>query len=149
MKMNQIIMLDLKLIRASLLNSCPFQVTITCNSTAKYRSHDGTCNNLQNPLLGSINTLYTRILSPTYGDGTNWPRNLSLVTGKALPNPRTISLSLSVPTSDQKLVKNGLTKSIVDQIVQLVAFHNKHVLNKQDHQLHFLHLIVQHRIENN
>ena len=100
----------LKVKRASLLNSCPFQVTITCNSTAKYRSHDGTCNNLQNPLLGSINTPYTRILSPAYGDGTNSPRNVSLVTGKALPNPRTISLSLSVPTSGQKLVKNGLSQ---------------------------------------
>jgi peroxidase len=88
--------------------TCPFQVAITCNSTAKYRTYDGTCNNLNNPILGSINTPYIRILSPAYGDGTDSPRNVSTVTGKALPNPRTISLSLSAPRSNQILVKNGL-----------------------------------------
>jgi peroxidase len=94
----------------STLSSCPFQVNITCDSTAKYRSYDGTCNNLNNPILGSINTPYVRVLPPAYGDGTNSPRNVSTVTGEALPNPRSISLTISVPSQVQHLVNNGLSQ---------------------------------------
>ncbi len=96
--------------RLTLAATCSFQININCNSTAKYRSYNGTCNNLQTPILGSINTPYTRVLPPAYGDGTNSPRSLSLVSGKLLSNPRTISLSLSVPTSGQILVNNGLSQ---------------------------------------
>jgi len=41
---------------------CPYQnQTITCNATANlYRSYDGTCNNLNTPLLGAVNTPYIR-----------------------------------------------------------------------------------------
>ena len=72
---------------------CPYQnVKITCNSTDKYRSYDGTCNNLVNPLIGAANVPYVRLLPPAYQDGVNSPRSLS-VSGQPLPNPRTISLS--------------------------------------------------------
>jgi hypothetical protein len=71
---------------------CPYQnVEITCNSTYKYRSYDGTCNNLVNPLIGAANVPYVRLLPPAYQDGVNSPRSLS-VTGQTLPNPRSISL---------------------------------------------------------
>ena len=40
-----------------------------CNSGAKYRTIDGTCNNLQNPLFGATNTPLQRILPPKYDDG--------------------------------------------------------------------------------
>ncbi|CAF0805350.1 unnamed protein product [Brachionus calyciflorus] len=36
---------------------CPF-VSLTCDSTSKYRSYNGTCNNLDNPLYGGSNTPY-------------------------------------------------------------------------------------------
>lgn len=35
----------------------------------RYRSYDGTCNNLRNPILGTPNTPYNRLLPPKYGDG--------------------------------------------------------------------------------
>lgn len=39
-----------------------------CQKT-RYRSYDGTCNNLRNPVLGTPNSPYTRLLGPKYGDG--------------------------------------------------------------------------------
>ncbi|XP_046396222.1 peroxidase-like isoform X2 [Ischnura elegans] len=40
----------------------------------KYRSADGTCNNLRNGEWGSANIALQRILPPKYGDGVNAPR---------------------------------------------------------------------------
>lgn len=37
--------------------------------TRKYRTLDGTCNNLENPRSGSINRAYGSILPPKYGNG--------------------------------------------------------------------------------
>lgn len=34
-----------------------------------YRSFDGSCNNLVNPVWGTPNTPYNRLLSPNYADG--------------------------------------------------------------------------------
>ena len=74
--------------------SCPFNtLNGTCNTAYKYQSFDGTCNNLQNPTYGSSNTPYTRFLTPSYADGVNSPRSLS-VSGSALPNPRLISTTI-------------------------------------------------------
>jgi len=71
---------------------CPYKnVKITCNSTYKYRSYDGTCNSLVNPLIGATNVPYVRLLPPAYQDSVNSPRSLS-VSGQPLPNPRSISL---------------------------------------------------------
>jgi peroxidase len=39
----------------------------------KYRTIDGTCNNLQNPLWGSSHTQFRRILKPIYENGFNTP----------------------------------------------------------------------------
>lgn len=36
---------------------------------SQYRSYDGSCNNLRNPVLGTPNTPYNRLLPPKYGDG--------------------------------------------------------------------------------
>ena len=48
---------------------CPFKnQKIVCNSSSIYRTYDGTCNNLVNPLIGAQNTPYIRLLSPAYGD---------------------------------------------------------------------------------
>ena len=89
---------------------CPYQnQKISCSSSTKYRSYDGTCNNLNNPFLGASNTPYTRLLSPAYRDGTNLPRTLGL-SGKSLPNPRSLSLAISLPSSVQRLAKNSLSQ---------------------------------------
>lgn len=39
-----------------------------CSDTP-YRSYDGSCNNLKNPVWGMPNTPYNRMLPPNYGDG--------------------------------------------------------------------------------
>ncbi|KAG4075838.1 hypothetical protein HA402_003664 [Bradysia odoriphaga] len=57
---------------------------------SRYRTLDGTCNNLRNPLLGAANTRYGRLISPKYGDGVSSP-SVSL-TGEELPAARLVSL---------------------------------------------------------
>ena len=81
------------MISATTTLSCPFSFNIICNSSYRYQSFDGTCNNLNNPAYGSANTPYTRFLTPVYADGVNSPRNSS-VSGASLPNPRNISTNL-------------------------------------------------------
>lgn len=56
----------------------------------RYRTLDGTCNNLDNPIWGVANGKYSRLLTAKYGDGVGSP-TLS-VTGQVLPNARTVSL---------------------------------------------------------
>ncbi|XP_023933907.2 peroxidase isoform X2 [Bicyclus anynana] len=56
---------------------------------SRYRSIDGTCNNLQRPTWGIPQTPYGRLVKFKYGDGiSSFPRAVS---GKELPNPREIS----------------------------------------------------------
>jgi hypothetical protein len=38
---------------------------------SKYRTYDGSCNNLDNPSLGVANTRYGRLLPKKYSDGTS------------------------------------------------------------------------------
>lgn len=45
------------------------QQTIPCDVTYMFRTFDGTCGNLTNPLLGSAGTAYTRMFPATYFDG--------------------------------------------------------------------------------
>lgn len=40
---------------------------------SKYRTFDGTCNNLQHPLWGSSYTAFRRLLKPVYENGFNLP----------------------------------------------------------------------------
>ena len=72
---------------------CPFPKEVECASRTKYRSFDGTCNNLHQPLYGSLETPHKRILNPIYDDGQGTPRTKA-VSGKTLPNPRLISTTI-------------------------------------------------------
>lgn len=59
--------------------NCPFnKIKVTCNPQSKYRTYDGTCNNLNRPLDGAANTPYSRFLPPAYGDKIDSPRTLGL-----------------------------------------------------------------------
>ncbi|KAJ8940330.1 hypothetical protein NQ318_014406 [Aromia moschata] len=59
---------------------------------SRYRSYDGSCNNLNNPVLGMPNTPYTRLLPPNYGDGISSPTLAR--SGNQLPGARTVSLAI-------------------------------------------------------
>jgi hypothetical protein len=77
---------------------CPFPAKIRCKPTSPYRSLEGTCNNLKNPLLGSIETPHKRFLTPAYDDGFGMPRVKS-VSGGNLPNPRLVSTKVNSDNS--------------------------------------------------
>lgn len=67
------------------------------NQCLKYRSYDGTCNNIQNPRKGSANTPLKRLLSATYENGFSTPRGWNtsrLYNGHLLPPPRKVSTQL-------------------------------------------------------
>jgi len=67
-----------------------------CSGDQKFRTMDGTCNSLTNPLRGSKNSPYLRLLPPAYGDGIFLPRGVSLPFSReqgyqsSLPSPRVI-----------------------------------------------------------
>ncbi|CAB1335023.1 unnamed protein product, partial [Coregonus sp. 'balchen'] len=62
----------------------------------KYRSHDGTCNNLQHPMWGASLTAFQRLLKSVYDNGFNLPRGASgrQQNGHALPLPRLVSTTM-------------------------------------------------------
>ncbi|XP_027629631.1 peroxidasin homolog isoform X1 [Tupaia chinensis] len=63
----------------------------------KYRTHDGTCNNLQHPAWGASLTAFERLLKPAYDNGLNTPRGVDprrLHHGHPLPAPRLVSTVL-------------------------------------------------------
>lgn len=59
----------LKLDGTPLGDKCMASHVTSCDSKMKYRSIDGSCNNIDNPSWGSAMTAYTRILFPQYFDG--------------------------------------------------------------------------------
>ncbi|XP_035725197.1 peroxidase-like [Vespa mandarinia] len=88
----------------------PLPRRMTCGDTFngqcqrnRYRSFDGTCNNLFNPTWGAANTRYGRLLLPNYADGIQAPTRS--VTGNELPLSRLVSFTLfpSVAIKDNKL----------------------------------------------
>lgn len=66
---------------------------ITCNSSAKYRSIDGSCNNLQNPLWGASFTPYIRLGEAFYADG-NFSIRVRFRDGKPLPRARKLQVGI-------------------------------------------------------
>ncbi|XP_064784563.1 peroxidasin homolog isoform X2 [Oncorhynchus masou masou] len=62
----------------------------------KYRSHDGTCNNLQHPMWGASLTAFQRLLKSVYDNGFNLPHGASSrhPNGHALPLPRLVSTTM-------------------------------------------------------
>ncbi|XP_050506213.1 peroxidase-like [Diabrotica virgifera virgifera] len=79
----------------------------SCPNT-RYRSYDGSCNNLRNPILGTPNTPYTRLLPQNYGDGISNPSTAK--SGNDLPLSRLVSLVLypDVPKEDPIWTLNAM-----------------------------------------
>jgi len=72
-------------------STCPKEVK--CSPDTKYRSYDGTCNNLEKTQLGARNTALQRIRLPKYSDGIIEPRVGK--SGLSLPSARLVSTSLT------------------------------------------------------
>ncbi|CAI6345034.1 unnamed protein product [Macrosiphum euphorbiae] len=71
----------------------------TCPRTSfcqphKYRSTDGSCNNIKHELWGRASTALQRILPPKYGDGVNSPRSRA-ANGSPLPSARQVSVTFT------------------------------------------------------
>ncbi|GAB6025721.1 hypothetical protein CHUAL_011705 [Chamberlinius hualienensis] len=71
---------------------------IDCNSSmcfhSKYRTYDGACNNIQNPLWGSSETALKRLMKPVYENGFNTPigwDKTRLYNGFLKPSGRVVS----------------------------------------------------------
>ncbi|XP_050958877.1 peroxidasin homolog [Labeo rohita] len=62
----------------------------------KYRTHDGTCNNLQHPMWGASLTAFERLLKPVYDNGFNLPRGATerRHNSFSLPLPRLVSTAM-------------------------------------------------------
>lgn len=43
--------------------------TVRCTANAKYRTFNGSCNNLKTPTWGAANTPFLRLLNAEYSDG--------------------------------------------------------------------------------
>lgn len=68
---------------------------ITCDPS-KYRTYDGSCNNVKNPRWGTAMTQFRRILNPDYCDGISAPR--CALDGSELPSAREISVDIHRPS---------------------------------------------------
>ncbi|XP_025418034.1 peroxidase-like [Sipha flava] len=66
---------------------------VTCDPSSKYRTINGSCNNLLNPLWGSSGTPYIRLGSAFFADGDHQIRFQS--SGNKLPGPRELQLAIS------------------------------------------------------
>lgn len=82
-----------------------------CDASAKYRTYDGTCNNLDNPYFGSSPRSHSALVALDYGDGKICPR-------KAAPNtpplPLAVDISYKVMLKDDKpFDPNGLSEMVI------------------------------------
>jgi len=80
-------------------SKCPWLPAPVCNPADKFRSHDGTCNNLRQPNFGRKGTPFQRIMLPEYAGGsqgstTALPRKRP-ADGFELPSARSISSQLT------------------------------------------------------
>jgi len=68
----------------------------------RYRTYDGSCNNLKYPVWGTPQTPYVRLLPAVYGDGISTPTESK--SGKELPLSRVVSLVMfpDAPIHDPK-----------------------------------------------
>ncbi|CAL8121180.1 unnamed protein product [Orchesella dallaii] len=78
-------------LRQQLPKECEQQPSLICDSTSKYRTFNGTCNNLNNYYWGSINMPNARLIPPAYANGIDEPRGGQNQT--RLPSSRTITIN--------------------------------------------------------
>jgi hypothetical protein len=75
-------------------DSCPFMTAslfASCNSASKYRTFDGSCNNVERPWVGMAGTPFKRYMPSNYSDGVSALRGSSSGSSVSLPNERALS----------------------------------------------------------
>lgn len=87
---------------------CPLMVKpIQCDSTGRFRSFTGHCNNLDNPIWGAAQTPFVRYMEPKHPDGIEQER-VSVLDGSALPAARLVTSQVhhdvDRPSSDLSLL---------------------------------------------
>lgn len=97
----------------------------TCDSSSRYRSFDGLCNNLENPDLGATVTPFRRLLRPAYGDGQFLPRGVTEYTEErgyvsSLPSPRKIS-DIVLEQGPEGLTESKTNTHMVMQVGQFIS----------------------------
>jgi len=96
-----------------------------CNKEDKYRTFDGTCNSLSQPLKGAKNSPYIRVLEPAYGDKSSLPRGVASYSPTKgyisnLPSPRLISDSIMTQGENENLTESDVNTHMVMQWGQMV-----------------------------
>ena len=74
------------------VNACRFSQASKCSPNFRYRTYDGSCNNLEKPLMGRRLDCQRRLLPADYRDGLSSFR--TSIDGSPLPNPRLLSVKL-------------------------------------------------------
>ncbi|XP_037087856.1 chorion peroxidase-like [Pollicipes pollicipes] len=74
-------------------NCTPLPVPECGDATLRYRTHDGSCNNLLRPRAGSANSQYSRYFPSEYADGVSEPRAAGAA-GRPLPSARFVSAAI-------------------------------------------------------
>ncbi|CAG2114555.1 unnamed protein product, partial [Medioppia subpectinata] len=80
-----------KLIRVK-RQTCRSKQAISCPGKSRFRTPDGSCNNVRNTRWGKSFECIARLLDPEYADGVSVPRVAR--SGRPLPNPRILSVSI-------------------------------------------------------
>lgn len=92
-----------------------------CDSTSKFRSINGACNNLKTPWWGQSNSPYKRFVSAQYDDGLTEPRTRSSSRQRSyLPNARTLVNEIFDDSS--KHSKSSRANLLTPHFAQLVAY---------------------------
>lgn len=76
-------------VKRDIASECDTQIPV-CSPNAVYRTFDGSCNNLQNPLWGKSNRGQNRIVPNAFDDGRDTPRSKGCG-NLPLPSPRHVS----------------------------------------------------------
>ena len=90
---------------------------LRCDPGAKYRTIDGTCNNLKEGNYGRAMTPYQRILLPEYGDGTIHLPRRSQSGNAELPSARQLSRRM---TADSNVGDSDVHTVLVMQMGQFI-----------------------------
>jgi len=101
---------------------CPIKVPYECEKYMKYRSYDGTCNNLDHPKWGSNSNCVSRLLPPDYGEDPTGYKSIRMAkSGKPLRNERLISNEYLKDRGQNDTVCSHLMMSFGQFITEIIS----------------------------